>query len=561
MNWHVREASLLPVRVNALIKLRRGFLGLKAALSSLVFCCGVSGAYGNQQIINFPELVSEDPGAESIEIPFTYSTAPLDLKTSGVRIEIFYDSSRLTFSGLKNLYEFGLATADQAETPFQLLADENDRDGGSLTDSIIVVEYRSSNGTWPVVNRVGERLKLFDIVFSAIDQTFKGHTSVNVVLSNESMGLVAISANELLLKGAFEVCFDCFSLDLDASGTFEPLIDGIILFRHYLRLSNEMLIQDLQLNNPARDEASELSSYLNIHAARLDIDGDGGLGALTDGLLVLRYLFGFRGEALIDSALSAGATRSTSSEIEAYTVSRLGSGVVNQPPSFISLPSTIEVEENQLEILSVIAEDPDGDVLNFSLSGDDESSFNSRRQASSPLKKLQILKTEKPTRSWYRSAIFTTVAHELNVKIIDIEESPEINNLPFSVDVSENQTFIVTVSATDPNGDTLTYSIGGEDADVKISSSGSVDFLSAPDFETKRQYNILVSASDGENVVRQSLRINVLDVNEPPSSIILSSSTVTENLAGALIGSLVVEDPEGDSVTLSLSELTQRSLR
>ncbi|MCS5570643.1 MAG: hypothetical protein NZ768_10015, partial [Pseudomonadales bacterium] len=36
-----------------------------------------------------------------------------------------------------------------------------------------------------------------------------------------------------------------------------------------------------------------------------DIDGDGETEALTDGLLVLRYLFGFSGTTLSESAVSS----------------------------------------------------------------------------------------------------------------------------------------------------------------------------------------------------------------------------------------------------------------
>jgi len=50
----------------------------------------------------------------------------------------------------------------------------------------------------------------------------------------------------------------------------------------------------------------------------LDIDGNGQLSALTDGLIILRYAFGFTGDDLIDGAIADGATRTSSEEIEAY---------------------------------------------------------------------------------------------------------------------------------------------------------------------------------------------------------------------------------------------------
>ncbi len=55
----------------------------------------------------------------------------------------------------------------------------------------------------------------------------------------------------------------------------------------------------------------------------LDIDGDGTVDALTDGLLVLRYLLGFRNGALIAGAVSACASRNTAA-IQAYLASSSG---------------------------------------------------------------------------------------------------------------------------------------------------------------------------------------------------------------------------------------------
>ena len=49
-----------------------------------------------------------------------------------------------------------------------------------------------------------------------------------------------------------------------------------------------------------------------------DIDGNGEIDALTDGLLLtLRYLFGLEGETLVAGVVAADATRTTS-EIEAH---------------------------------------------------------------------------------------------------------------------------------------------------------------------------------------------------------------------------------------------------
>jgi len=56
-------------------------------------------------------------------------------------------------------------------------------------------------------------------------------------------------------------------------------------------------------------EIKASSLRLSIGSVSLDIDGDGEAKPLTDGLLVIRYLFGFRGASLTSGAVGAEATR------------------------------------------------------------------------------------------------------------------------------------------------------------------------------------------------------------------------------------------------------------
>jgi hypothetical protein len=69
----------------------------------------------------------------------------------------------------------------------------------------------------------------------------------------------------------------------------------------------------------SRCTAPEIDAWLATIEDELDIDGDGETSALTDGVLVLRWLFGFRGDELISSALDElECTRCTVTAIESY---------------------------------------------------------------------------------------------------------------------------------------------------------------------------------------------------------------------------------------------------
>jgi alpha-tubulin suppressor-like RCC1 family protein len=56
----------------------------------------------------------------------------------------------------------------------------------------------------------------------------------------------------------------------------------------------------------------------NVTSAVLDIDANGSFDALTDGLILLRYAFGLRGQSLIDDVISEDAMRNNASDIETY---------------------------------------------------------------------------------------------------------------------------------------------------------------------------------------------------------------------------------------------------
>ncbi|MDC0166244.1 hypothetical protein OAI73_01300, partial [Gammaproteobacteria bacterium] len=82
--------------------------------------------------------------------------------------------------------------------------------------------------------------------------------------------------------------------------------------------------------------------------------------------------------------------------------------------------------------------------------------------------------------------------------------APTITNTSLSISVVENQTSAFTVTATDANNDSLTYTISGTDSSLfAISSSGVVTFSTAPDFEIPSDadsdniYNLTASVSDG----------------------------------------------------------------
>jgi hypothetical protein len=67
-----------------------------------------------------------------------------------------------------------------------------------------------------------------------------------------------------------------------------------------------------------RCDAVAIEAHIDQIQEGLDVDGNGLTDALTDELLIIRYLFGFSGTALTGGAVGDGYTRCTAGEIGAY---------------------------------------------------------------------------------------------------------------------------------------------------------------------------------------------------------------------------------------------------
>ena len=105
--------------------------------------------------------------------------------------------------------------------------------------------------------------------------------------------------------------------DIDNSGEVDALTDGLLMIRFSFGLRGEALTNDATSTDSTlttADVEEEIYSTQNI----FDIDGDGSIDALTDGLLFLRYLFGLSGNTLISDAVSSVATRSSVLDISQY---------------------------------------------------------------------------------------------------------------------------------------------------------------------------------------------------------------------------------------------------
>ena len=113
------------------------------------------------------------------------------------------------------------------------------------------------------------------------------------------------------------------SFDVDGNLEAQPLTDGLLVMRHLFGFSGDALISDAVSVGANRESSEAIAEYLAEGDLELDIDGNGKAEPLTDGLLLIRYLYKFSGEFLIKGAIGAGAKRNTAEEVEAYIKERV----------------------------------------------------------------------------------------------------------------------------------------------------------------------------------------------------------------------------------------------
>ena len=112
--------------------------------------------------------------------------------------------------------------------------------------------------------------------------------------------------------------FNVNSLDIDGNSDPDALSDGLLILRSLFGLTDDALIQNAVATDANFSSAADIQSRINNLGEFLGIDGNSVVDPLSDVLLVLRYLFGIRGATLINGVVAQDATRNTAAEIEEY---------------------------------------------------------------------------------------------------------------------------------------------------------------------------------------------------------------------------------------------------
>ncbi len=256
---------------------------------------------------------------------------------------------------------------------------------------------------------------------------------------------------------------------------------------------------------------------------------------------------------------------------------------LNSPPVFTEGASTTRtILENTATGINIgdaiTATDVNtADTLTYTLRGTDAAAFDID-STTGQLKTKAVLDFE--TKNTYSvtltvsdSIAMDTIAVTIN--ILNVNEAPEFAaGSPTTHTVAENtaagENIGTAYSATDVDGDTLTYSLSGQDAAAFgiDTATGQLKTSAALDYETKTIYSVTITVSDGKLNTSITVTINVTDVDELPTDPQevedvsannapvftdgeTATRTVVENTSSGVVIGLAVSATDADNDTLT----------
>ena len=257
-------------------------------------------------------------------------------------------------------------------------------------------------------------------------------------------------------------------------------------------------------------------------------------------------------------------------------------GPSNNAPVFTDGSSTTRSVSEDAEIgvdigTPIAATDADGETITYTLGGTDANAF-SMDSTTGQLHTNTALDYE--TKSSYTVTITasdgtaeTTIAVTINVveateNVIEATENRapvftagSSTTRSVSEDTGSGIAIGSAISATDADGDSLTYTLGGTDASSFsiVSTSGQLQTNAALHYETKPSYSVTITVSDGSLTDSITVTINVIDVSDTNNAPVFSDGTsttrfVAENTASSTnIGAAVTAtDADNDTLTYTL---------
>ena len=211
------------------------------------------------------------------------------------------------------------------------------------------------------------------------------------------------------------------------------------------------------------------------------------------------------------------------------------------------IPILAEIEPQSIEedaelILNLFALDMDGDNLTYGATIDGNGIVNTEGD----------ILTISPNQN-YNGPINVSIAVSdgkdteesgFNIQVLPVNDAPIIDSIN-SQSIVEDSSLRLSLSATDVDGDTLTYSAdAGENAKVNIDGN---QLLIIPDNDFNGDIDVFVYVNDGTSKDKQKFVLTVIPVNDAP----VLTSIVPYSKKEKITIQMLANDIDGDKLTYS----------
>ena len=244
---------------------------------------------------------------ENVELDISYDALDMNNQLSGLGFRVHFDSSILTYNSVTDVLQQDLIV--NAEGP---ISDVEDFDNNPLTDSYITFGWASLFNNWPNVALPAALSKIIFGISSTVDLESVTSTQVSITGITTAAGYEFESENY-----ALELSETDATWDYDGDGEADALTDGLIMMRYSFGLRGDTMTQGAMSTSSVMSVV-QVEERVQSSMKIADIDNDGEVDALTDGLLLLRHLFAMEDDSLIHGAVGHMAARKTKHEIKSH---------------------------------------------------------------------------------------------------------------------------------------------------------------------------------------------------------------------------------------------------
>jgi Ca2+-binding RTX toxin-like protein len=322
------------------------------------------------------------------------------------------------------------------------------------------------------------------------------------------------------------------------------------------------------------------------------IDGSGDVDTLVFAGNRSEYLVTLQSDGSyvsLDQRTGSPEGKKSISNIEYFRFADLtvAAGGLNYAPVITSngggASAAVSIPENGTAVTTVTATDPDaGQTISFAIAGGADAALFAIDGLTGELRFVRPPDFESPADANSDNVYTVTVAasdgaggvalQNLSVSVLDVTDglAPVITSngggATASVTLAENKMAVTVVTASDPDSPTVSYAIvGGEDAGAFTidPATGELRFTTPPDFERPTDvdgdntYRVVVAASDGSNIARQSLTIAIANLNDniPILTSYGGATSVMLNVAenSLLAAGVAASDADGTALTYTIS--------